>query len=485
MGVLDGGPLAAGGGLLDGGLDQLGGLGLLAAERREHERAVWGDARPGRLRDRIGLGDQQRAVAKSPPSATAWPSTLTRHGEHLERPRVAGELDLAGGDRADRCRSPTRTRRRPSPASPSGAPPRPRPRCRRTRWSRAAAPASPAARPSVKTSAKPSSSRSTDAGAARLGAPLDRPRDLAQAGGVRQLPREQRRAPGVEVGLAREPQVERLERSRGPEQQRRSVAAAVLREGDLGVQQVHAGPPELVQRPGLGGRRAAASAASNAPACRLACGRRQHALGAAGRLERQLGRPPQERRRGGQPAASLRPSRRPLELGGHVLVRARRWPAHGARRGDPARAPLGHLRQRAVHALALGIRGRPVDGRPHQRMAEAHLRADVQQPAAHRGARAPCRRSRAASPRATSAPGRRPAPPPRPAAAGASGRQLVEPPQEALLDPARQRQQLGQAEPAGQLRAPTARAAAPAARADCRASRRRSGPGRARRAGPG
>ena len=42
--VLDGGPLAAGGGVRDDAVDQLGGLGLPAADARERDRGVRGDA---------------------------------------------------------------------------------------------------------------------------------------------------------------------------------------------------------------------------------------------------------------------------------------------------------------------------------------------------------------------------------------------------------------------------------------------------------
>ena len=57
---LNGGALAAGRGLPDRGVDQRGGLGLVAAMTGEHERAIRADEGPGRLPDRVGLGDQQR-----------------------------------------------------------------------------------------------------------------------------------------------------------------------------------------------------------------------------------------------------------------------------------------------------------------------------------------------------------------------------------------------------------------------------------------
>jgi hypothetical protein len=65
---------------------------------------------------------------------------------------------------------------------------------------------------------------------------------------------EQGRRQGVEVGLARQRHIERREPVGGLEQQRRSVAAAVGGERDLGPQQLHPRTLELVERPGLRGR---------------------------------------------------------------------------------------------------------------------------------------------------------------------------------------------------------------------------------------
>ena len=217
------------------------------------------------------------------------------------------------------------------------------------------------------------------------------------------------------------------------------------------MQQIHAGSPELVQRSGLRGRQQPERRVERA-GLQVGLRRRQHALGAAGRIDRQVGRPPQERGRGGEPAAGLRPARRALELGRDVLV----GPARGLRAVPGAAIRLergiGHVRQRAVHALALEVRGRPVDRRAHERMAEAHLRADVQQPGPRRGLE---RRAGDPEPRRGAPHQRRIADRLRrrdqqqqPRLVG----QLLEPPQEALLDPARQRQRLRQPEPARQLR---------------------------------
>ena len=92
-----------------------------------------------------------------------------------------------------------------------------------------------------------------------------------------------------------------------------------------------------------------------------------------------------------------------------------------------------------MHGAPLGIRRRPVDGGAHEWMAEPHARADLEQAGSRRRVerrpidlellrRAPHQR------RVTERLGRRDQ-----EQAPGIARQLVEPPQEALLDPARQR----------------------------------------------
>ena len=61
-------------------------------------------------------------------------------------------------------------------------------------------------------------------------------------------------------------------------------------------------------------------------------------------VRRQLDRPLQERRGRADAATSLRPGRRPLELGGDLLVGPLRSRGHGARHGDPGRARRRWLR---------------------------------------------------------------------------------------------------------------------------------------------
>ena len=104
---------------------------------------------------------------------------------------------------------------------------------------------------SVISSARPSSSRSRGPRSARRR--RERPdgaADLSRTT-VPRLPGDDRRAPGGQVGLARELQVEWLKPLRRLQQQRGSIAAETRGEGDLAAQQVHPGALELVERPGL------------------------------------------------------------------------------------------------------------------------------------------------------------------------------------------------------------------------------------------
>ena len=85
-------------------------------------------------------------------------------------------------------------------------------------------------------------------------------RDVEQAApGARHPAGEERCAPRIEIRVAREAHVERLELPCGLEQQQRSVAAALLGKRDLGLEPIQAGSRELVERPGLRGRQQPAS----------------------------------------------------------------------------------------------------------------------------------------------------------------------------------------------------------------------------------
>ena len=256
MCVLDGGPLAAGGGFRDDAVDQLGGLGLLAADSGERNRGVRADAGPGRLLDGIDLRHQQRGTSRSRRRTRRPDRTRCPRRRGPRAPRSRGRVEPRACRSRGSCRSPIRGSPPASPANPIGASPPRRPRYSRTQRRARRSTGAAAGRPSVKISARPSSSRSHGSGgSAGFGRGRRGAGDVEQAAaGARHPAGEQRCAPRIEIRVAREAYVERLELPRGLEQQQRRVAAALLGKRDLGLEQIQAGSPELVERPGLRGR---------------------------------------------------------------------------------------------------------------------------------------------------------------------------------------------------------------------------------------
>ena len=295
---------------------------------------------------------------------------------------------------------------------------------RRTPLQRRCSTGAAAARPSVNTQREAVEQQiGRRGGCARSGAARAARDDLEQAAGARQPPGEQRRAPRVEVGLAREPRVERLERVAAAQQQRRRVAAAARGERDLA---------RAAARPG----RAASSSSGPASRCgqqpergveraglEVGLRRGQRALGARGRVGASAR--PRARRNAAAAASPPRACARPAERSSSAATSSS-GPAAACARCQARRSGSSSgsvdLGQRAVHAPALASRRRSVDRRAHERMAEPDPRADVEQPGSRRGLE---RRARDPEPRrrrATPAAGRRRARPPRPAAAAASPR---------------------------------------------------------------
>ena len=466
--------------LRDGGVDQAGDVRLAALEGGKHEGAVRRDLGARGLGHGVGLGDQRRGPAELAAPAPRPGSYVDADREHGPARRPRGRAGPLAWPPPGRCRDPRPPRRPLSPASPSAGPPRPATSLPAKPLAARSSTGAAAERPSVKTSENPSSSRSDGRGGPR-GRPAERlARDVVQAGGASERAREQRRAPGVEVGLARELRVERLERLRGAQQQRRRVAAAALERTR----------PRRAAGPGAraGARRAARPRPWPAAAARRRTRpppgwrRRRRArgpLGAPGRRSAPPlagGRPPRAAR---PPRACARPPR----------ARARaprprpvpRPPRRGARRDGRDRGPVGRLRQREMGRPALG-RGRgAVDGGAHERVAERHALADRQQAVG----RVAGRRGRDAEPLGRAQQqqwiserlGRRDEQQ-QPRLLG----ERLEPADEALLDPPRQRVRVRAARTRRRAAWPSGLAAARAARADCRASPRRSGRARARRA---
>ena len=123
-------------------------------------------------------------------------------------------------------------------------------------------------------------------------------------------------------------------------------------EGDLAAQQVHLGALELVERPGLRRRQQPESRVERA-GLQARLRRGQSAIRPPRRVLGQRDGALQERRRGGEPAARLRPAGRALELDGDLLVRSRRgrsqMPGATVRIG----LPVGRLGQRQVDRPAI------------------------------------------------------------------------------------------------------------------------------------
>ena len=260
-----------------------------------------------------------------------------------------------------------------------------------------------------------------------------------QAAGAREPPGEQRRAPRVEIGLARELRVERLERLRGSKEQRRGLAAAALGVRGLGAQQVQAGALQLVERPDLGRRQQPARRVERAGLqARLGGGER--AVGPPRRVAGQRDGALQERGRRGEAAARLRPPGRALELQGDLLVGSRGAPRPDATRGGPGRRP-GRSPPPAPGGPP-GAPRRPPTGTPPSAPADGGTSRARRSPAARPPPRRPRPpgRCRAARPRASSRSGS-----PIGSAAATSSRtprvlgERLEPADEALLDPSRKR----------------------------------------------
>jgi hypothetical protein len=123
----------------------------------------------------------------------------------------------------------------------------------------------------------------------------------------------------LEVGLARQRRVERLEPARGTEQKRGGVPATIGREGDPGAQHLHLRALERVQRHGF--------SACQDRECRL--GRAGLVLGLCGGeratrprrgVDGQARGTFEERRGGGHTSAHLGAPGGALELHRHVLV---------------------------------------------------------------------------------------------------------------------------------------------------------------------
>ena len=470
----------------DDAVDQLGGLGLLAAEPASAIAAYGADAGPGRLLDGVDLRDQQGGAREVAAERGGLTAARCRRRRGPRAPRSRGRA----GPRACRSRDSVvvphqvrRPRRQPTPAEhllrgDLGA---------RERGDRAPQHRRRGGAPLGEDQRRPSSSRSH--GERRIRRERARsPRRGRRRAGCR------RRRPGRPANSAAAHASRYVSRERRTSSGSSFLAAWSSSSGaspprfcgerDLGPQQIDAGSPELVERPGLRGRQQPAGRIERArPEAGL--GGRERSVGSPRGIARQRDRTLQERGRGGEAAARLRPARRELELARDLLV------GPGGRSGQMPRATIRidvairHLRQRQVGRPALRRRRRtgrrpsaPADGgrsrarssasspsvasTARRRDPEAFARALQEQRIADRLGR----RDEQQTPRVVG--------------------EGLEPPDVALLDPlARDR-----APPASRTRRPAASAsalgAARAARAGCRASPRGSGraPARPARTAP-
>ena len=254
----------------------------------------------------------------------------------------------------------------------------------------------------------------------------------------------------LEVRLARQSGVERLEVSGRAHEQPAGVAAAALLKSDLPAQALHLGGSQGVERAGLDRDQQAECRVERAGvALRLAA--------ASSRCARRPGSGVSIAARSRNAAAAANPPRacaRPAERSsssatsssGPGVACAR---CHARRSGSTS--CIGDVGKGAVHVLPLLKRRRLVGRRAHQRMTEPHARVELDQPGLDCGCRSvsPDREPLGRSPNQRGVADRvrgrdlQQAP--------CLGRKPVEPPPEALLDPARQRHRAGEPEPAREL----------------------------------
>jgi hypothetical protein len=114
--------------------------------------------------------------------------------------------------------------------------------------------------------------------------------------------------PRVQIGLAGECAVERLELPCRLQEQCRGSAARASGEGDLPAEQADLGTFEVIERAGLRRGRQLQSRVERA-GLQIRLRGHERALGPPGRVSRQRDRALEERRRCGHAAAGLRPAR--------------------------------------------------------------------------------------------------------------------------------------------------------------------------------
>ena len=233
---------------------------------------------------RVGFRDQQRSPLEVTAQGHRLPQHVDADGQHLQRAARAGKLDATVGDRQARVVVPQVHRRGGRQPSPSQQLVRghivrgeQRDCPLQHRCCNRASLREHLGEPVQEEIAgtRRVRRRHSSAGGAR---------DIRQAALTRQPPGEQRRAPCIEIRVASQGRVERLQPPGRAQQQRRRIAAAVVRKGHLGVQQIHAGASELIHGTRLrGGQQAERRLERAGPQVRVRRG--EHALGAARRID--------------------------------------------------------------------------------------------------------------------------------------------------------------------------------------------------------
>ena len=199
-------------------------------------------------------------------------------------------------------------------------------------------------------------------------------------GGRRQATREQRRGQCVEVRLARERHVQRLESACRREQQWRRVAPAVGRERDPRPEDLCLGPLEVVERADLGILEKGDGVVDGACLV-LRLGGRQRPAGASRGLDGQRRRTFEECRGGGEPATRLGARSGTFQVRGDIFVRHHR----GLRSvpGATIRVGLGirRVRERLMDLGPLDGVGGSIHRGANERMPEGDARPERDQSA--------------------------------------------------------------------------------------------------------
>ncbi|MEI5010650.1 hypothetical protein RB196_28230 [Streptomyces sp. PmtA] len=166
---------------------------------------------------------------------------------------------------------------------------------------------------------------------------------------------------------------------RGVEQEPGRFAAAHLGEHQPGPQPLQPGALQVVERAGLRGGEQVAGPVGRA-GVDLVLGGRQDTGDAVRGVGRQFRRPPQERGRRGGSSPPLGPAGGAFQVGGDVLVGLRGGVRAVPRPAVGIAAGVGGLRECPVRRPAVRC-GRPaVDGRAYERVVEAHLGAELDEP---------------------------------------------------------------------------------------------------------